>query len=65
MPRKKKPDHKSPEYWNQLLADYGLSVDAGRDPRTIYVGSSRDLSIINDLETTRRGRPTPAKPPSR
>ncbi len=57
--RKKKIDHtlyETPEYWNQILSDYGLSVDRGRHPKVVYVGDSQKLSIISDLESSRQGR---------
>ncbi len=62
--RKKKIDHTQfdkPEYWNKLLADFGLAVDRGRHPKTVYVGDSKHLSLISDLESSRVGR-VPKRP---
>lgn len=60
MPRKKKIDHtlyETKKYWNQLLADYGLSIERGRHPKLVYVGDSYNVSVISDLESTKNQRP--------
>jgi hypothetical protein len=62
VPRTKKIDHtryETAEYWNQVLADFGLSVDAGRHPNLIPVGGSDNLSLISDLESSNTGRVKP------
>jgi hypothetical protein len=60
-------DYNSREYWNRLLAAEGLSVDAGRYPKQVYVGTGHDLEIVDTAEMqTRSGRVQPTngkKPP--
>jgi hypothetical protein len=66
MTRRKKINHeayKTSEYWNKLLATYGLSVERGRHPKLVYVGEGSKLSVISDLEYTKPLR-TAAKPPA-
>ncbi len=59
MSRKRKhidaSQHETQEYWNQLLVDYDLSVERGRHPKVIYVGDSKRLSLISDLESSKSG----------
>ncbi len=64
--RKKKIDatrYETFEYWNSLLSEHDLSVDSGRDPRTVYVGDGQQLALIHDLEMTKSGRGA-RKPPA-
>ena len=65
MARKKidASQHETQQYWNKLLADYGLSVEKGRHPKLIYTGDSGRISLISDLESTKEGRGA-IKPPS-
>jgi hypothetical protein len=64
MARKRKKlkvlDYNSPEYWNLLLEQEGLTMSQGRDPRLIYDG---DASALESLERTRSagGRKLPHK----
>lgn len=50
MARKRKNlkdlSYTSPEYWDKLLIQEGLSVESGRSKRVIYVGGSQ---ILDDL----------------
>lgn len=55
MARKRKDlsdlDYQSQEYWNRLLAQEGLSMEAGTSRRLTYVGDSMTLeSIAGDEE---------------
>ena len=60
MPRRSNPKkYESQEYWNQLLAEYGLSVDAGRHPKIIYVGDSTVVTRIHDSQVVDTGRVSP------
>ncbi len=68
MARKRKKlkhlDYGSAEYWNRLLAEEGLTVNAGQaDKRLIYVGDSQALDKIqedNSQRETGRVAPKPA-----
>ena len=65
MARKRKSikhlDYNSFEYWNRLLAEEGLSVNAGRHPNLILAGGSFELEIIEKMESIRQeGRVKPA-----
>lgn len=50
MARKRKAlrpiDYQSKEYWNRLLAEEGLSMEAGTSRRLTYVGDSQVLDKI-------------------
>lgn len=58
------------EYWEQVLAKEGLSMDAGthrfRDPsgkrkyRTSYVGDSTNVDSIYEMQVGQNGRVKPA-----
>jgi hypothetical protein len=39
-------DYQSPEYWEKLLREDGLSMEAGTSRRLTYVGSSKTLESI-------------------
>ena len=39
-------DYNSKEYWNRLLAEDGLSVDQGLNPKLVYVPTVKELVII-------------------
>jgi hypothetical protein len=68
--RKKKPAEDSPEYWEEILNNEGLSMDAGLSPIIRYSGSPQELDVIDSLQVGdsptcgdgRRIRPTGAKP---
>lgn len=50
------------DFWEQLLKDEGLSMDAGRDPghrKTVLVGNSNDLEDIHEMMAGRNGRVRP------
>jgi hypothetical protein len=64
VPRRKAIDKKryeTTEYWNQLLSDAGLSVEAGRDERLIYVDPGK-ASLISDLQQGAYNQPKRKKP---
>lgn len=46
-------DPESPEYWNEILRREGLDMSAGKDPRLLYVGGSRDLELEEHLALQR------------
>jgi hypothetical protein len=50
MARKRKKlktlEYNSREYWNRLLAEDGLSLDQGRDPRLLYGGSGTEIETL-------------------
>ena len=54
MARKRKAlkhlDYQSVEYWNRLLTQEGLSVEAGRHPKLVLVGGSAELVIVEKME---------------
>lgn len=54
MARKRKQlqslDYESSEYWNRLLAQDGLSMEAGTSRRLTYVGDSNVLERISGGE---------------
>jgi hypothetical protein len=70
MARKRKKlkdlDYESSEYWNKLLAQEGLTMDAGReDKRIVYVGDSGAIDRIQEDQSQREtGRvlPKPTSP---
>ncbi len=39
-------DPETKEYWNRLLAQEGLSLSQGLDPRLGYVGDSSHVEVI-------------------
>jgi hypothetical protein len=51
-------DYQTKEYWNKLLAQEGLSVDAGRHPKLSYVGGAVDIEYIEGARRTDTGRIT-------
>lgn len=64
MARKRKKlkdlDYESPEYWNRLLAEEGLTMEQGNNPKLVYVGSSDDLSVVEEYQSgDRTGRVRP------
>lgn len=65
MARKRKElqglDYSSPEYWNRLLAQEGLSMEAGTSRRITYVGDSITLERIAGGEDTGTNDPSRAK----
>jgi hypothetical protein len=48
-------------YWNATLSRKGLSVDAGRSARLLYIGSGSDVELIEGLTRTSSGRVKPKK----
>ena len=48
----KELDYQSQEYWNRLLAEDGLSMEAGTSRRITYVGDSNTLERIAGGEET-------------
>lgn len=56
-------DYQSPEYWNRLLAEEGMSLDQGLNPKLSYAGDSKDLEYVEGARRTDDGR-IPAKPQS-
>jgi len=65
MARKRKKlqglGYESTEYWNRLLAQEGMTLDQGLDPRLVYGGGGTDMET---LDASRRvgGRKLPHKP---
>jgi hypothetical protein len=63
MARKRKKlrrlDYNSPEYWNRLLAQEGLTMRQGLHPKLSYQGSASDLEYIEGERRTDTGRITP------
>jgi len=52
----------SKEYWEQILRESGLGMDAGRDPghrKTVLVGNSFDLENIHEMLVGQNGRVRP------
>jgi hypothetical protein len=49
-------EYNSKEYWNRLLAEEGLSVDAGRSPKVAYVGGATDIEMLELVRRTDTGR---------
>ncbi len=39
-------DYQTPEYWDRLLREEGLSMEAGTSRRITYVGDSNTLEAI-------------------
>lgn len=66
MARKRKKlqhlDYNSPEYWNRLLAEEGLTLHAGEDKRQVYVGDSGSLDFIQEDQSQRETGRTLPKP---
>lgn len=66
MARKRKAlqnlNYNSKEYWNRLLVEEGLSVDAGRSQRIAYVGGATDIEMLEIIRRTDTGR-TPIPEP--
>ncbi len=54
-------DYQSPEYWNRLLAQEGLSLSSGIHPRLSYQGSPQDVEYIAGAIESDTGRITPKK----
>jgi hypothetical protein len=46
MPRKRKPSKNEQDAWEEVLAEAGLSMEAGRTARISYVGTSAVLERI-------------------
>jgi hypothetical protein len=42
----RKMDYQSPEYWEKLLREEGLSMEAGTSRRVTYVGDSSTLEWV-------------------
>ena len=67
MARKRKKlkniEYNSKEYWNKLLAQDGLSMSQGLDPRQIYVGDSAAIDIVQEERSQRETGRTLPKPP--
>jgi hypothetical protein len=64
MARKRKNlqhlEYNSQEYWNRLLAQEGLSVDKGKDPRLVYIGGSNEVDLLQEeLSQKQTGRVEP------
>jgi hypothetical protein len=64
MARKRKKlrtlDYDSPEYWNRLLVEDGLSMDRALQPNKIsYVGNGADVEYIEGARRTDNGRIMP------
>jgi len=65
MARKRKAlkglDYNSPEYWNRLLVEEGLSMSRGLNPdRVAYVGDTQMLDKIQEgLSQNETGRVPP------
>jgi hypothetical protein len=66
MARKRKKlqdlDYKSAEYWNKLLAQEGMSLRQGEDPRLIHVGDSAALDKVQEDQSQRETGRTLPKP---
>lgn len=66
MARKRKNlkalEYKSQEYWNRLLAEEGLSLDSGRNPKLLYIGGSTEIDKMEQhLAVKEEGRTIPPK----
>jgi hypothetical protein len=63
MARKRKKlkgiDYESSEYWNRLLNQDGLSLNAGKTEKLIYAGGSIDIDRLKGFLDTRIGRVAP------
>jgi hypothetical protein len=46
-------DPETQEYWNRLLAQEGLSLDQGINPRLSYVGDSVHVEVILGMRDVR------------
>ena len=55
-------DKNSQAYWEQVLKNEGLGMDAGRDPghrKLKFIGNAADLDALNEQLTGQVGRVTP------
>jgi hypothetical protein len=62
MTRCKKTESELKEHWEKILADEGLSMDAGRDPghrKTVLVGGSIEIEGIYEGLVGENGRVSP------
>ena len=64
MARKRKRlkhlEYDSPEYWNRLLAEEGLTLDRALQPnKLIYVGGATDVESLEGARRMENGRITP------
>jgi hypothetical protein len=64
MARKRKKlrhlDYNSPEYWNRLLVQEGLSVDRALQPNKLtYVGNATDIEYVEGSIRMDNGRIEP------
>ena len=66
MARKRKNlqglNYESPEYWNRLLVEEGLSMSRGLNlDRVVYVGDTQMLDKIQEEQSQNETGRTPAK----
>jgi hypothetical protein len=64
MVKKRRPDptNESPAYWEQILKERGLDMDAGRDPghrKVLRIGGSVDLERVHTARASRTGKVKP------
>ena len=63
MARKRKKlkdlDYNSNEYWNKLLNQEGLSLNAGKSEKLLYVGGPSDADRLKGFVDTDNGRVKP------
>jgi len=60
MARKRKNlqtfDYQSPEYWNRLLVEEGLSLDKGRSNKLLYIGGPNEVEALEGFLRTDTGQ---------
>lgn len=49
-------DYKSQEYWNKLLAEDGMSMKQGINPKLVYVGGNYDLTVVEEYKAKTQGK---------
>ena len=63
MARKRKKlqglDYESPEYWNRLLNQDGLSLNRGKSEKVLYVGGTSGVDRLRGFVETSIGRVSP------
>jgi len=63
MARKRKKlkdlEYTSREYWNKLLSQEGLSLDAGKSEKLLYVGGAPEVDRLKGFLETNNGRVIP------